>query len=150
MISVEPIVLKELRLRLLLSLESSWMELWSLDEAVDGCAFASMLVVAMVVVVASGMTVVPTSGFTSVATWLATWLGRYSSSGISTTDSATDSKSLSSSVSANAANGLAVPIDAVVAAAVGVTTFGVSFITPVVDRLFYLVMLKNKTHYLLN
>ena len=130
-------MLMELKLRSSesLSSESSWIELWSLGEAVDGCALESMLMAAVVVVVAFGMTSVTTSGFTSVATWL----GRYSLSGISTTDSATDSKSLSG-VSANAANGLAVPIDDVVAA-VGVTTFGVSFITPVVDRVVYFIWL---------
>ena len=112
-------MLIELRLRSSSSSESSWFEWWSLGEAVDGGAIVSMLVAATMVVVASGMTAV------------ATWLGRYSSSGISTTDSATDSRSLSD-VSANAANGLQVPTDDVVAAAVGVTTFGVSFITPVV------------------
>ena len=125
-------MLTELRLRS--SLESSWVELWSLGEAVDGCALESMLVAAVVVVVASGMTSVTTSGFTSVATWL----GRYLLSGISTTDSATDSKSLSG-VSANAANGLGVPI----VDAVGVTTFGVSFITPSVSRVGLLYILSN-------
>ena len=123
MVSVGPMVLIELRLRLSLSsLESSWDE--SLDAAVDGCALGSMLVAAMMAVVASGTPVVTTSGFTSVVTWL----GRYWSSGMSTNDSVS-----LSGVSANAANGLAVLIDDVVAA-VGVTTFGVSSITPVVGR----------------
>ena len=120
--SMEPIVLIELRLRSSSSLESSWNE--SLDEAIDGCALGSMLVAAMMAVVASGTPVVTTSGFTSVVTWL----GRYWSSGMSTNDSVS-----LSGVSANAANGLAVLIDDVVAA-VGVTTFGVSSITPVVGR----------------
>ena len=123
MVSVEPMVLIELRLRSSLSSsESSWDE--SLDGAVDGCALGSMLVAAMMAVVAPGTPVVTTSGFTSVVTWL----GRYSSSGMSTNDSVS-----LSGVSANAANGLAVLIDDVVAA-VGVTTFGVSSITPVVGR----------------
>ena len=92
-------MLTELRLRS--SLESSWVELGSLGEAVDGCALESMLVAAVVVVVASGITLVTTSGFTSVATWL----GRYLLSGISMTDSVS-----LSGASANAANGLGVPI----------------------------------------
>ena len=140
MVSVEPMVLIELRLRLSLSsLESSWDE--SLDEVVDGCALGSllvaeasaggalgsMLVAAMMAVVAPGTSVVTTSGFTSVVTWL----GRYWSSGMSTNDSVS-----LSGVSANAANGLAVLIDDVVAA-VGVTTFGVSSITPVVGRVVF-------------
>ena len=118
-ISVEPMVLMELRLRS--SSESSWLELWSLDEAVDSCPLESMLVAPVEVGVASGMTSVATSGLTSVAIWL----GRCSLSGISTTDS----KSLSG-VSVNAANGLGVPIND----AVGVMIFGVSFITPMVTR----------------
>ena len=122
MVSVEPMVLIELRLRMLSLSGSSWNE--SLDEAIDGCALGSMLVAAMMAVVAPGTPVVTTSGFTSVVTWL----GRYSSSGMSTNDSVS-----LSGVSANAANGLAVLIDDVVAA-VGVTTFGVSSITPVVGR----------------
>ena len=124
MVSVEPMVLIELRLRS--SSSSSWNESLdeAIDEAIDGCALGSMLVAAMMAVVASGTPVVTTSGFTSVVTWL----GRYSSSGMSTNDSVS-----LSGVSANAANGLAVLIDDVVAA-VGVTTFGVSSITPVVGR----------------
>ena len=128
MVSVEPMVLIELRLRSSSLSESSWNE--SLDEAIDGCALGSMLVAAMMAVVASGTPVVTTSGFTSVVTWL----GRYSSSGMSTNDSVS-----LSGVSANAANGLAVLIDDVVAA-VGITTFGVSSITPVADRVVFILI----------
>ena len=94
------------------------------------------------------------SGITSMADWL----GRYLSSGISSiatvsvsssavcvstvsvvvsiagsgsaTDSVSASAYASSGVSANAAKGLGVPT----VAAVGVTTFGVPFITPVGGR----------------
>ena len=112
-------MLMELRLRS--SESTNEVVLVSLAAVFDGCAVKSMLVA--VVVVVTGFTLVTATGCSSVPTWL----GRHLSSGISTTDSATDSDSLSG-VSANAANGLGVPI---VDAAVGVTTFGVPFITPV-------------------
>ena len=84
LISEEPMVLMELRLRSLsesllsepswLDLRSesllsgpSWLELRLLDEAVDSCPLEPT------VGVASGMTSVATSGLASVATWL----GRY-------------------------------------------------------------------------
>ena len=111
-------VLMELRLR-------------SLSESSMGSSSRGVLVMlAAVAVMAVGVA----SGVTSVASWL----GRNSSSGISvgvstddsTTDSSTDSVSLSG-VSANAANGLGVLTVDVDAAAVGVTMFGVLFITPV-------------------
>ena len=114
-------MLMELRLRS--SESTSRVVLVSLADVVDGCALVSMLVA--VVVVVTGFTSVTATGCSSVPTWL----GRYLSSGISTTDSATDSDSLSG-ISANAANGLGVPI----VDAVGVTIFGVSFITPVAGR----------------
>ena len=115
-------MLMELRLR---SLESTnRVVLVSLAAVVDVCAVVSMLVA--VVVVVTGFTSVTATGCSSVPTWL----GRYLSSGMSTTDSMADSRSLSgvSGVSASAANGLGVPI----VVAVGVTTFGVSVITPIV------------------
>ena len=113
-------MLLELRLR------SSSESLWGSSSRV----VLVLLAVVMAVVIASGLA----SGLTSVASWL----GRHSSSGVSvgvptddsTTDSSTDSVSLSG-VSANAANRLGVLTVDVVAAAVGVTTFGVLFITPV-------------------
>ena len=118
LISEEPMVLMELRLR-------------SLSESSMGSSSRGVLVMlAAVAVMAVGVA----SGVTSVASWL----GRNLSSGISvgvstddsTTDSSTDSVSLSG-VSANAANGLGVLIVDADAAAVGVTGFGVLFITPV-------------------
>ena len=124
LVSEEPMVLMELRLR-------------SLSESLMGSSSRGVLVMlAAVAVMAVGVA----SGVTSVASWL----GRNSSSGVSvgvstddsTTDSSTDSVSLSG-VSANAANGLGVltvDVDAD-AAAVGVIRFGVLFITPVAVKL---------------
>ena len=122
LISEEPMVLMELRLRL------------SSESLMGSSSRGVLVMLAAVAVMAVGVA----SGVTSVASWL----GRNSSSGISvgvstddsTTDSSTDSVSLSG-VSANAANGLGVLIVDADAAAVGVTGFGVLFITPVAVKL---------------
>ena len=106
LISEEPMVLMELRLR-------------SSSESLMGSSSRGVLVMLAAVAV---MVVGVASGVTSVASWL----GRNSSSGISvgvstddsTTDSSTDSVSLSG-VSANAANGLGVLTVGADAAAVG-------------------------------
>ena len=121
-----------------------------LGEASDGCALGLVLV-GVTVVVAGMPSVVLVIAPAAMVVWLGK-LGRYSSSGMSTdfTASTADSRSLSgvSGVSASAANGLGVPI----VDAVGVTIFGLSFITLVLLVVLYfnLVMLKNKTHYMMN
>ena len=107
-----------IELRLTLSESSSGIVLVSLGDVVAGCALVSLLMMAVVMLVIA---------IVSVAARLGR-LGRYPSSRMST-DSSIDSTSLSG-VSASAANGLGVPI----VDAVGVTTFGVSFITPVAGR----------------
>ena len=116
-------VLMELRLKL--SESSSGIVLVSLGDVVASCALVSLLVVAVVVLVIA---------IASVAAQLGR-LGRYLSSGMSTTDSSTDPRSLSG-VSASAANGLGVLIDA---DAVGVTTFGLYFITLVLLVVLYIL-----------
>ena len=125
-------VLIELRLKL--SESSSGLVLVPLGDVVATCALVSLLMMTVV------MFVIAIALESVVAR-----LGRYLLSGMSTTDSSTDSstdsKSLSggSGVSANAANGLGV----LIVDAVGVTTFGVSFITPIVSRGGLLYILSN-------